>query len=1268
MDQGAAELLPEEPTEGEFCLALRNGLILCNVLNKVNPGAVHKVVENPVLDVQATEGAAQSAIQYFENMRNFLVAVGKMKLLTFEASDLEKGGSSGKVVECILCLKGYHEWKQSGGIGVWRYGGTVKITSFMKESPSTGSSESADESTDDSESSQYEQLMEFLHLSTESHEESRAANVLTFMFDHFSLGLLQAFLNETNGFEDLPLSPMVIDFLLRRVVKDFSALLVSQGDQLGLFLKNVLNSNCGPQTKSQFLEAITKYLSKRTRLVSSDISNFCICGGKGDVARHGNICSHGGIELLDLQHRQLEDLKAIFKETKEEVHRVQLGWEKEIQSLGHHVKGLEVAASSYQKVLEENRLLYNQVQDLKGTIRVYCRVRPFLPGQSNGQSTVDYIGENGNIMIVNPLKQGKDARRVFSFNKNNIYADTQPLVRSVLDGYNVCIFAYGQTGSGKTYTMSGPDLTTEETWGVNYRALDIRNNSQLNGLNVPDASLVPVKCTQDVLDLMRIGQRNRAVGATALNVRSSRSHSILTVHVRGKELVSGSILKGCLHLVDLAGSERVDKSEAVGERLKEAQHINRSLSALGDVIAALAQKSSHVPYRNSKLTQVLQDSLGGHAKTLMFVHINPEVNALGETISTLKFAERVATINLGAAQSNKETSEIREFKEEISNLKLLLERKEAELEQLKSRTNRGAVSPLRIPKFNSNASLKPEISQQLVDTQSIEVRSCSSGKQRRPRVPSKFTDKDVIPKVSLLAEEGSVGSTNPRSPSPPIRRSISTDRAALIKPRIKLDALENQAVIKVPFPPSLAVNKSVASVPPIVPSSMSTRLYPLGSQEAPLPEALNSLQRVTLRKIPPENEEEQFKQVLNVRQGGIRKTKPESKLKIKQQASAKVQKSGVSETTLLSDVGTFKMLEETQKVDSSDPESEQGRLGLPSCGTTRMKNVHRNFSRNSQNVEPRVKRKTGILCCATGRDCSSSFPVKYIPNKSSNNEAREAVSLPQRYLTKTHDGTELNVATADISKNAGRRILDVQSMNHDACSTSNITHGLSFEVEEEIEGDFMAANDEFIEEPDEIVDNTSKICLRIQSGYSRQDVEKSAIELLASRAFTAVELKKKLQGKSFPLEIVDAVITDYQNRGLINDCLYAETYSRSRWSSSSWGPRRIRQDLMLHVKTLAAVQVVEALFKKGVSEVDAEKAIKLVFENGEGSGDQDSGIAMSKHSIDQLYVQALKQWQRSHGAPQETRKSRIIRWLQYRGFNWSVIKYVLKKLESDSPS
>lgn len=161
-------------------------------------------------------------------------------------------------------------------------------------------------------------------------------------------------------------------------------------------------------------------------------------------------------------------------------------------------------------------------------------------------------------------------------------------------------------------------------------------------------------------------------------------------------MTSCTILRGSLHLVDLAGSERADKSEALGDRLKEATHINKSLSALGDVISSLAQKNSHVPYRNSKLTQLLQDSLGkilcsvaikrlfllfllfnfffsylsgGQAKTLMFVHISPELNAVGETLSTLKFAERVSTVELGSARANKEGSDVRELREQVSHLR-----------------------------------------------------------------------------------------------------------------------------------------------------------------------------------------------------------------------------------------------------------------------------------------------------------------------------------------------------------------------------------------------------------------------------------------------------------------------------------------------------------------------------------------------------------------------------------------------------------------------
>ncbi|KAL3821154.1 hypothetical protein ACJIZ3_007059 [Penstemon smallii] len=281
--------------------------------------------------------------------------------------------------------------------------------------------------------------------------------------------------------------------------------------------------------------------------------------------------------------------------------------------------------------------------------------------------------------------------------------------------------------------------------------------------------------------------------------------------------------------------------------------------------------------------------------------------------------------------------------------------------------------------------------------------------------------------------------------------------------------------------------------------------------------------------------------------------------------------------------------------------------------------------------------------------------MKYIPKKSLRSKENESESLPGNYLevNEEHNGLKMNVEKVDFFKNLHERFSDIESKNHGPQLISNINHGVNLEVEDEIEGDFMVASDELIEVHDDVVGNSSKRGHGIETGKTLQDVEKSTIELLANRAYTALELKKKLQGKRYPLEIVDAVITDFQSRGLINDCLYAETYSRSRWSSSSWGPRRIKQ----------------ALFKKGVGEVDAEKAIKLVFEeSSEDDGDHVSGIAMSKLSIDKLYVQASKQWLRSHGAPNETRKSRIVRWLQYRGFDWNTIKFVLKKLESEYPS
>ncbi|CAK8579200.1 unnamed protein product [Lathyrus sativus] len=488
--------------------------------------------------------------------------------------------------------------------------------------------------------------------------------------------------------------------------------------------------------------------------------------------------------FLNQQSGAFKELKAVMKSVKDEVIKTKRSYLEEYKYFGIKLKGLAEAADNYHVLLTENRKLYNEVQDLKGNIRVYCRIRPFLSGQNQNHTTVEFIGEDGELIISNPLKQGKESRKLFKFNKvfgqaacqEEVFLDTRPLIRSVLDGFNVCIFAYGQTGSGKTYTMSGPNLSSKSDWGVNYRALHdlfhisqsrensigyeigvqmveiyneqvrdllsssgpqksgpqkrlgIWNTTLPNGLAVPDASMHSVKSMKDVLELMNTGLMNRATSATALNERSSRSHSVLSIHVRGTEVKTNTLLRGCLHLVDLAGSERVDRSEATGDRLKEAQHINKSLSALGDVIYALSQKSAHVPYRNSKLTQLLQSSLGGQAKTLMFVQLNPDVASYSETISTLKFAERVSGVELGAARSNKEGRDVRELMEQMTSLKDAVARKDEEiarLQLLKSNHN-GAkletISPRHMPSSPRRHSIgTPRNSTRLSGTRSLGV-------------------------------------------------------------------------------------------------------------------------------------------------------------------------------------------------------------------------------------------------------------------------------------------------------------------------------------------------------------------------------------------------------------------------------------------------------------------------------------------------------------------------------------------------------------------
>jgi kinesin family protein 3/17 len=191
------------------------------------------------------------------------------------------------------------------------------------------------------------------------------------------------------------------------------------------------------------------------------------------------------------------------------------------------------------------------------------------------------------------------------------------------------------------------------------KQLDLKEHPEA-GVYVKDLSNFVVKTVDEMNQIMNAGHKNRSVGATSMNEHSSRSHSIFTITVESCPVGESKFRAGKLHLVDLAGSERQAKTNATGERLKEATKINLSLSALGNCISALVDaKASHIPYRDSKLTRLLQDSLGGNAKTLMISTISPASYNYDETMSTLRYANRAKNI--------KNKPKINEGKESLLN-------------------------------------------------------------------------------------------------------------------------------------------------------------------------------------------------------------------------------------------------------------------------------------------------------------------------------------------------------------------------------------------------------------------------------------------------------------------------------------------------------------------------------------------------------------------------------------------------------------------------
>ncbi|KAI1892861.1 hypothetical protein AGOR_G00137880 [Albula goreensis] len=377
------------------------------------------------------------------------------------------------------------------------------------------------------------------------------------------------------------------------------------------------------------------------------------------------------------------------------------------------------------------------------SVKVVVRCRPMNEKEkaANFERVVSVDVKFGQVVVKNPRGTAHEHPKVFTFDsvydsnskQVELYDETfRPLVDSVLLGFNGTIFAYGQTGTGKTYTMEGvrndPEkrgvipnsfdhIFTHISRSQNQQYLvrasyleiyqeeirDLLSKDQARrlelkerpdtGVYVKDLSSFVTKSVKEIEHVMNVGNQNRSVGATNMNEHSSRSHAIFVITIECSELgLDGEnhIRVGKLNLVDLAGSERQTKTGAQGERLKEATKINLSLSALGNVISALVDgRSTHIPYRDSKLTRLLQDSLGGNARTVMVANIGPASYNVEETLTTLRYSNRAKNIkNKPRINEDPKDALLREFQEEIARLKEQLEKRSVKRRRRKRRRRR----------------------------------------------------------------------------------------------------------------------------------------------------------------------------------------------------------------------------------------------------------------------------------------------------------------------------------------------------------------------------------------------------------------------------------------------------------------------------------------------------------------------------------------------------------------------------------------------------
>mmetsp|Transcript_95477 Transcript_95477/g.169517 ORF Transcript_95477/g.169517 Transcript_95477/m.169517 type:complete len:457 (-) Transcript_95477:7-1377(-) len=381
----------------------------------------------------------------------------------------------------------------------------------------------------------------------------------------------------------------------------------------------------------------------------------------------------------------------------------------------------------------------------KRSVLVAVRARPLNAKEISAGSAECLDFEDTTGISLKRDGDSKDAKFAFDVamrpgtEQQDLFDRTaRPLLHKVLEGYNGCLFAYGQTGSGKTFTMQGegvgeqsgliPRLCTELFAEINAQAeernvtvvcsvleiynerlkdlcveksedMPIRDDSTEGGrgIHVEGLTESAVKSTEEVQALIAKAQARRAVGTTNMNEHSSRSHAVVTLRIAAcdsDDIDGASLTVSKLHLIDLAGSERQKATGATGDRLKEGAQINLSLSALGNVINALTEKSDkskgrHVPYRDSKLTRLLQDSLGGNSFTVIVCNVSPAKINVEETLSSLRFAERAKKIeNKARVNRDPKGERILELLQDNKVLRAKIARLEAHIDRLEAHYDR----------------------------------------------------------------------------------------------------------------------------------------------------------------------------------------------------------------------------------------------------------------------------------------------------------------------------------------------------------------------------------------------------------------------------------------------------------------------------------------------------------------------------------------------------------------------------------------------------